>query len=102
MADSRLEWREILCETNTTPGLVSRLQQALNKEGYKAGKVDGVLGSQTMAAVQSYQRDKKMPSGQLTLSVLDLRLSTWRLESSRGPSCSRQSAAHAPNVWSHG
>ena len=71
VADSKLEWREILCETNTTPGLVSRLQQALNKEGYRAGKVDGVLGQQTMAAVKSYQRDKKMPSGQLTLGVLE-------------------------------
>ena len=71
VADSRLEWREILCETNTSPGLVSRLQNALNTAGYDAGPADGILGNQTLGAVKSYQKDNKMPSGQLTLGVLN-------------------------------
>ena len=71
VADSRLEWREILCDTNTTPGLVSRLQNALNSAGYDAGPADGILGNQTIAAVRSYQKDNNMPSGQLTLGVLE-------------------------------
>lgn len=71
VADSRLEWREILCETNTTPGLVKRLQRALNAAGYDAGEADGILGNQTLAAVKKYQVDHGMPSGQLTMKVLD-------------------------------
>ena len=69
--DSRLERREILCETNTTRGVVSRLQSALNTKGYDAGTVDGILGNQTLAAVKKYQLDNNMASGQLTIKVLD-------------------------------
>lgn len=66
----KLEWREILCETNTTPNLIRRLQQTLNTKGYKAGKVDGELGRDTLTAVVKYQRDNQLPSGQLTLATL--------------------------------
>lgn len=69
--DSSLEWREILCDTNTTPGVVARLQRALNKAGYDAGEADGILGNQTLAAVKKYQLDNNMASGQLTMKVLD-------------------------------
>tara|TARA_R110001592_G_scaffold363396_2_gene687764 strand:- start:195988 stop:197067 length:1080 start_codon:yes stop_codon:yes gene_type:complete len=71
VADSRLEWREILCDTNTTPGLVARLQKALNTAGYNAGPADGILGNDTLAALKAYQRANNMPGGQLTLGVLD-------------------------------
>ena len=70
VADSRLEWREILCDTNTTPGLVARLQKALNGAGYDAGPADGILGNQTLVALKSYQRANNMPGGQLTLGAL--------------------------------
>lgn len=66
----KLEWREILCETNTTPNLIRRLQQALNAKGYRSGKVDGVLGRDTLNAVIKFQRDNRLPSGQLTLATL--------------------------------
>lgn len=69
--DSRLEWREILCETNTSPGVIGRLQAALNEAGYSAGLADGIMGNRTLEAVKSYQRDNNLPSGQLTLQVLD-------------------------------
>lgn len=69
--DSRLEWREILCETNTSPGVVARLQRALNKAGYDAGAADGIMGNRTVAAVKKYQRDNNLASGQLTLQVLE-------------------------------
>ena len=71
VSDSSLQWREILCETNTTAGVVSRLQRALNGAGYDAGQVDGILGNQTLAAVKKYQKANNMPSGQLTMQVLD-------------------------------
>ncbi len=71
VSDSFLEWRPILCETNTTPGLISRLQRALNEAGYSAGSVDGVLGGQTMSAVNKYQLDNGLASGQLTIATLE-------------------------------
>lgn len=71
ISDSRLEWREILCETNTSPGVVARLQTALNGAGYEAGDADGIMGNKTIAAVKEYQRDNKLASGQLTLKVLE-------------------------------
>ncbi len=71
ITDSYLEWRPILCETNTTPGLISRLQRALNEAGYNAGAVDGVLGAGTMRAVNKYQLDNGLASGQLTIATLE-------------------------------
>ncbi len=68
---SSLEWREILCETNTSPGVIKRLQSALNEAGYDAGTPDGVLGGRTMDAVKKFQRDNNLASGQLTMKVLD-------------------------------
>ena len=70
VSEGRVEWRPILCETNTTAGVVSRLQVALQRAGHNPGRVDGVLGSETMSAVKSYQRAKGLPSGKLTIETL--------------------------------
>lgn len=56
-----MDWRTILCETNMTRDLIIQLQSKLNQEGYNAGTVDGAIGSQTMTAVNQYQRDHKLP-----------------------------------------
>jgi peptidoglycan hydrolase-like protein with peptidoglycan-binding domain len=70
VADSRLEWREILCETNTTPDVVRRLQSALLKAGYNPGPIDGVLGLQTKEAVSKFQKANGLAEGELTMSTL--------------------------------
>lgn len=70
ISEGRVEWRSILCETNTTAGVVSRLQAALQRAGHNPGRVDGVLGRETISAVKSYQRTKGMASGQLTIETL--------------------------------
>lgn len=70
VSDAYLEWRPILCETNTHPGLIRELQRALQAKGYNPGRIDGVLGKDTMAAVNRYQKDKGMASGQLTINTL--------------------------------
>ncbi len=70
VADARLEWRSILCETNTHPGIISEIQQALNSHGYNPGPIDGVIGQETMAAVEAYQQDNQLPIGQLTIQTL--------------------------------
>jgi hypothetical protein len=68
--EAHLEWREILCETNTTPNLISRLQRSLKANDYNPRALDGVLGSETMSAVTAYQKANKLASGQLTIATL--------------------------------
>jgi len=70
VTDSYMEWRSILCETNTQPGLVRKLQKALKAKGYNPGAIDGVLGADTMSAVNAYQKANKMASGQLTINTI--------------------------------
>ena len=71
VTDADMEWREILCETNTTQDVVRRLQKALAAKGYDPVWIDGVYGSKTRAAVIAYQKDNDLASGQLTMQTLD-------------------------------
>ncbi len=71
ITDGRMEWRPILCETNTSSDVVRKLQSALMKAGFNPGAVDGSLGGRTFTAVQAYQQSKGLPSGQLTLETLN-------------------------------
>ncbi len=70
VSDEQLEWREILCETNTTPDVIRRVQAALREAGYSPGLVDGVMGAQTISALRAYQVDQGLPSGQLTMATI--------------------------------
>jgi len=56
-----MEWRTILCETNMTVDRISSVQTALQDAGYNPGPIDGDIGALTMAAVNNFQRDKKLP-----------------------------------------
>ncbi len=69
-SEGHMEWRSILCETNTTPDVVSRLQRALNGAGYNVGPVDGIVGPRTMSAVSSYQAANGLAEGRLTIETL--------------------------------
>lgn len=68
--EAYLEWASILCETNTTPSVVRKLQLALKAKGFNPGPIDGVIGWETMRAVKGFQKSKNMASGQLTLETL--------------------------------
>ena len=70
VAKAHMKWQQILCKTNTTPGLVMRLQKILKLKKYNPGKIDGNYGADTRKAVNQYQRDKGIPSGALTLETL--------------------------------
>ena len=61
VTEGRMDWREILCETNTTPARISQIQRALMKAGHNPGSVDGRIGPGTMRAVNSFQRSKGLP-----------------------------------------
>jgi len=67
----RLEWRRILCQTNMNADVNKRIQQALKDAGVYNGPVDGSIGGGTLKAVEKYQREKGLPTGGLTIQVLE-------------------------------
>ncbi|WP_199899761.1 peptidoglycan-binding domain-containing protein [Shewanella marina] len=60
-----MEWRSILCETNMTRSRIMDIQRALQSRGYNPGKIDGVVGVDTMMAVNKFQRDNDLPVDEL-------------------------------------
>jgi hypothetical protein len=70
VADGYMEWRQVLCETNMSHELVTKVQQALSKEGFNPGAIDGTYGSQTRTAVTSYQKAKGLAEGELTYETM--------------------------------
>ena len=71
VGEERLEWRQVLCQTNMTKDVVTRVQQALKTAGYNPGTIDGVVGGATLRAVEQYQADKNLPRGGLTILTLE-------------------------------
>ncbi len=69
VTEERLLWREVLCDTNTTPGMISRVQQALNTQGFSLS-VDGTLGPSTLRAIDAYQRRNNLGTGGLTMATV--------------------------------
>lgn len=71
VSEEKLEWREILCETNIQPGTIQALQRALKTKGHEPGPIDGVVGRQTLEAVRQYQEANRLPEGGLTIATLE-------------------------------
>lgn len=67
----RLEWRRVLCETNMTRDTNKRIQQELSDAGYYTGPIDGSIGRGTLSAVEKYQKDNDLPTGGLTIQMLE-------------------------------
>lgn len=65
-----IEWREVLCETNTSPSKIAEIQRALTAAGYQA-PADGTFGPQTLRAMEAFQRDNGLPVGYLTVSTAE-------------------------------
>ena len=70
VSEGHMEWRSILCETNTTADAVRDIQRALLAKGFNPGPIDGVIGSQTKAAVNSFQKAKGLAIGGVTQETL--------------------------------
>ena len=71
ISKERLEWRRILCQTNMNTNVNKRIQQALKDAGVYKGPVDGSIGGGTLKAVEKYQREKGLPTGGITIQVLE-------------------------------
>ncbi len=74
--DGYMEWRSILCKTNMTTSRIRDIQVALKKAGYYGGPIDGIIGKQTIAAVNAFQKAKGLPTDRYinleTLKVLNV------------------------------
>lgn len=67
---SRTAWISILCETNMTPGIISRIQQALQTRGFNPGPIDGKPGRRTLTAVQAFQKANGLGEYGLTMETV--------------------------------
>jgi hypothetical protein len=64
------EWREVLCANKVTSKFVYKLQNALRKSKHYTSGVDGKVGSKTLKAIQDFQKDNSLASGQLTVETV--------------------------------
>ncbi|KAG1707535.1 hypothetical protein GQR58_003195 [Nymphon striatum] len=71
ISKERLEWQRVLCKTNMGADINKRIQQALKDAGVYTGAVDGSIGKGTMSAVERYQKENDLPTGGLTIQVLE-------------------------------
>lgn len=61
--DGYMAWRSILCDTNMTRSRIADIQRALQNAGHDIGPngVDGVIGTETINAVNDFQRANNLP-----------------------------------------
>ena len=59
--EGHMEWRSIMCETNMTRSRITDIQRALKAKGYNPGPIDGVVGKQTIKAMNEFQKANKLP-----------------------------------------
>jgi hypothetical protein len=79
VSEGSSEWKSILCETNTTVGVVQDIQRALLAKGFNPGPIDGVIGSETTAAMNAFQKANNLATGGITFETLSkLGVSTGR------------------------
>ena len=69
---ARTEWQSILCETNTTPDIIRRIQVALQQRGYYNGPIDGIFGPLSQRAIDGFQRDNGQVGTGVTMDTLAL------------------------------
>lgn len=67
---SKTSWEQILCKTNMTKDIISKVQKALISNGFYKGGVDGDYGPGTTASIRAFQKAKGLASGGLTLETL--------------------------------
>ena len=60
---SRVVWKRVVCQSSITSATIIKLQKALKEKGYYKGPIDGIVGSQTRAAIKAFQKDNGMPVG---------------------------------------
>ena len=70
VSDERMEWRQVLCETNMSANVVTDIQRALQTSGFNPGPIDGVIGSATLRAIDNYQNKNSLNRGGVTYETI--------------------------------
>lgn len=70
VSPERLEWRSVICEINANLNTIQDVQRALKKSGYNPGPIDGIMGRQTMSAVERFQQARGLAVGGVTIETL--------------------------------
>jgi hypothetical protein len=72
VTEDSLEWQEVLCNTNLTQSKASNIQRALDHAGFSPGPIDGIIGGQTMEAVNDFQKANNLTVAKyLTVDTLE-------------------------------
>jgi hypothetical protein len=72
VSDERMSREEILCASEITPTRVIEIQRSLHRGGYDPGPIDGVVGHQTMAAINAFQKDFNLTvANYLTIETIE-------------------------------
>jgi peptidoglycan hydrolase-like protein with peptidoglycan-binding domain len=77
---------------------VRQVQQALDKDGFRAGRADGIYGPETQAALKDFQKSKNIQSnGQLDRQTLsDLGVKMASNQTMQGQNTMNQGGANNP------
>ncbi len=70
VSPSKVEWKRVVCQSSINSNTIRALQTALKKEGFYRGPIDGIVGSQTRAAVKEYQIKNGLATGGITHAVI--------------------------------
>ena len=70
VSEESMQWKPVLCETNMSGTKITDIQRALKKAGHDPGTIDGVIGKQTLIAVDAFQRKNGLSRGGLTIETL--------------------------------
>ncbi|RUM66827.1 MAG: peptidoglycan-binding protein [Sulfurospirillum sp.] len=70
VSPSQVVWKRVVCKSSITSSTIIELQRKLKELGFYHGPLDGIVGSQTRAAVKAYQKQNGLPVGGITYQVL--------------------------------
>ena len=65
-----MAWQPVLCETNMTKEVITKIQKALQDRGFDPGRIDGSVGSGMLRALEGFQQKNNLAKGGLTYETL--------------------------------
>ena len=64
------KWMPMVCESNMTPSLVKKVQQALKFQGFYRGSIDGIWNFEAKNAVRAYQKANGLAVTKLSIETM--------------------------------
>jgi len=64
------KWIPVVCESNMSPSLIKRVQQALKYQGFYNGEIDGVWSLESKSATRDYQKANHLPVTRLSIETM--------------------------------